>query len=150
MTDKELKKLSRAELLEMLLQESRENEQLRQQLAEATEKLESKEISVDKAGSLAEAALQLNGVFDAAQAAADQYLDNLRNTEAVCEKLRSDAQQEAAKIISEAKKKAAAKEAKAKAQSEKYWADVSAKLENFYQEHQGLKELLNMGGDKKQ
>ena len=149
MTDKELKKLSRAELLEMLLSQSRENEQLKQQLAEANEKLEAREISVDKAGTLAEAALKLNGVFEAAQAAADQYLDNLRNTEAACEKLRSDAQQESARIISEATAKAAAKEAKAKAQSEKYWADVSEKLEHFYQEHQGLKELLDMSGGNK-
>ena len=39
MTDRELRKLSRAELLELLLEESRENERLRAQLQEMNEKL---------------------------------------------------------------------------------------------------------------
>ena len=34
---------------------------------------------MDRAGSIAEAALQLNGVFEAAQHAAQQYLDNLQD-----------------------------------------------------------------------
>ena len=33
---------------------------------------------LSEAGSIAEAALRLNGVFEAAQAAADQYLDSVR------------------------------------------------------------------------
>lgn len=78
MTDRELKKLSRADLLELLLAESRENEQLRAQLAEANARLASRQIEIENAGSIAEAALQLNGVFQAAQAAAEQYLENIR------------------------------------------------------------------------
>lgn len=149
MTDRELKKLGRAELLEILLSLSRENEQLRQQLAQANEKLETRDIAVKKAGTLAEAALTLNGVFEAAQAAADQYLYNFRDTQALCERLRSDAQRDADRIIADAQAQAEAREAKAKAQSEKYWAEVSAKLESFYQEHKGLKELLNIGDGNK-
>lgn len=78
MTDKELKKLSRADLLELLLASNRENERLRKQLDEAKELLANKEINIDHAGSIAEAALVLNGVFEAAQKAADQYLENTR------------------------------------------------------------------------
>lgn len=74
MTDKELKRLKRTELLEMLLKVSKENEALRQQLDEANKKLEDRQIIMANAGSIAEAALQINGVFDAAQKAADQYL----------------------------------------------------------------------------
>ena len=40
--------------------------------------LASKEIHIARAGAIAEAALMLNGVFDAAQKAADQYLENVR------------------------------------------------------------------------
>ncbi len=40
--------------------------------------LEHKNIEILKAGSLAEAALRLNQVFEAADAAARQYLDNVR------------------------------------------------------------------------
>lgn len=78
MTDKELRRLSRAELLELLLEANRENERLRSQLKKAKELLAAKSIEIKKAGSIAEAALALNGVFRAAQQAADQYLENVR------------------------------------------------------------------------
>lgn len=78
MTDKELRKLNRKDLLEMLIQQGKELEELRTQLNEAQERLKDRRITVDKAGSIAQAALQLNGVFEAAQKAADQYLENLR------------------------------------------------------------------------
>lgn len=78
MTDRELKKLGRAELLELLLEESRENELLREQLKSMEKQLESRTIRIEQAGSIAEAALALNGVFQAAQQAADQYLENVR------------------------------------------------------------------------
>ena len=73
-----LRKLSRAELLELLLEESRENERLRAQLQEMNEKLADRAIRIERAGSIAEAALQLNGVFQAAEEAAAQYLENVR------------------------------------------------------------------------
>lgn len=86
MTDRELKKLSRAELLELLLQQSKEIECLQAQLQRAREILSSREIRLQTAGSIAEAALALNGVFEAAQRAADQYLENVRRlAEEQCE-----------------------------------------------------------------
>lgn len=78
MTDRELQRLSRAELLELLLESNKENERLRKQLEKAKTLLSEKAIRIEKAGSIAEAALALNGVFEAAQRAADQYLDNIR------------------------------------------------------------------------
>lgn len=78
MTNKELRKLSRAELLELLLEASRENERLRSQLQKTKELLATRVIEIENAGSIAEAALALNGVFQAAQRAADQYLENVR------------------------------------------------------------------------
>lgn len=78
MTDKELRRLSRADLLELLLEQSREVERLKAELAEATGQLESRRLEVTRAGSIAEAALQLNGVFTAAQQAADQYVENVK------------------------------------------------------------------------
>lgn len=78
MTERELRKLSRADLLEMLLKESKENEQLRAQLEQAQEQLASRKIEIKNAGSIAEAALCLNDVFQAAERAAEQYLENVR------------------------------------------------------------------------
>lgn len=78
MTDKELKRLSRAELLELLISQMRENQRLEEELAAANEALQDRTIVIEQAGSIAEAALQLNGVFAAAEAAAAQYLENVR------------------------------------------------------------------------
>ena len=78
MTDKKLRRLNRRELLEMLLVTTEENEKLREQLRQALEELSDKQIQIEFAGSIAEAALQLNGVFEAADRAAKQYLENVR------------------------------------------------------------------------
>lgn len=82
MTDKELRKLSRRQLVEMLLIQSRETEELRKKLDAAQKELESRELTVRKAGSIAEASLRLQKVFEAAQAAADQYLENIKRISA--------------------------------------------------------------------
>lgn len=79
MTDKQLRKLSRRELLEMLVIQTRKVEALEKQLEETNRKLEDKMIVIENSGSLAEAVMKLNGVFEAAQNAAQQYLDNVRN-----------------------------------------------------------------------
>lgn len=75
--DKELKRLRRADLLEMMVAQSRQIDELTKQLEEANRKLESRQIILDRAGSIAEASMQLNGVFEAAQKAADDYLENI-------------------------------------------------------------------------
>lgn len=78
MTDKQLKKLSRRELLEMLILQTRKVENLEKQLEEANRKLADKRLLVENAGSLAEAVMKLNGVFEAAEKAAQQYVENIR------------------------------------------------------------------------
>lgn len=78
MTDKELRRLSRSELLEMLIAQTEENNRLRIRLEQAEAQLQDRRITIDKAGSLAEAALQLNHVFEDADRAAQQYLENIR------------------------------------------------------------------------
>lgn len=78
MTEKELRRLSRAELLEMLLAQTEENERLRERLEQAEQALESRRIDIEQAGSLAEASLKLNQVFSAADQAARQYLENVQ------------------------------------------------------------------------
>ena len=83
MTEKELHKLKRVELLEMMLAQSREIEALRRRINELEEQLEDRRIRIARSGSIAEAALKLSGIFEAAQAAADLYLENVsENAEA--------------------------------------------------------------------
>ena len=71
MNTKELKRLSRKQLLQMLIEQIEENQQLRQQV-------EKRRITIQKAGTLAEASMQLSGIFEAADRAAQEYLRNVR------------------------------------------------------------------------
>ena len=78
MTEKELLKLKRSELLEIMLAQSREIDSLREELAEANRKLEDKRIKLKESGSIAEASLKLTRIFEEAQKAADMYVENVR------------------------------------------------------------------------
>ena len=78
MTEKQLKKLSRRELLEMLVVQTRKVEKLEKELEETKRKLEDKMLDIENSGSLADAVMKLNGVFEAAENAAQQYLENIR------------------------------------------------------------------------
>ncbi|MBQ8752111.1 MAG: DNA repair protein [Clostridia bacterium] len=78
MTEKELKRLRRADLLELLIEQTQENLRLRQELEEARAKLADRAVRIERSGSLAEAAMQLSGVFEAAQDACSRYIENIR------------------------------------------------------------------------
>lgn len=91
MTDKELRKLRRDDLLQILLNQQRQLDELNAALEKARADLEKRDIAVAEAGSVAEAALRLNDVFGAAQAAADQYADQMRER---ADRLVADAQQQ--------------------------------------------------------
>lgn len=78
MTERELRKLSRLDLLELLVRQMEENERLRAELKQAREQLESRELMLESAGSIAQASLQISRVFESAQMAADVYLENVR------------------------------------------------------------------------
>jgi hypothetical protein len=76
--ERDLRKLSRKELLELLLVQSRRIDRLEAQLEKANSKLADREIHIAKAGTMAEASLSLNGVFESIDAAGAQYLENLK------------------------------------------------------------------------
>lgn len=70
MADRELKKLSRAELIDIIYALKEREEDLSAQVAALEERLAQREIQISRAGSIAEAALAINRVFEQAQAAA--------------------------------------------------------------------------------
>lgn len=78
MTEKELKRLNRRELLEMLIIQEKKLERLQKKLEVAEAELNERRIAIEESGSIAEAALKLNGVFIAAQKAAEQYIENIK------------------------------------------------------------------------
>lgn len=76
MAGKDLRKLSKTELLELLVEQSRENLALRERLEKAEAELAEKRLKISESGSIAEAALKLSGVFEAAQKAIELYREN--------------------------------------------------------------------------
>ena len=75
---KQLRKLRRSDLFELLVEQEKEIEELQGQVKELEGKLERRELEVTDAGSIAEAALAISKVFEEAQAAADTYLYNVK------------------------------------------------------------------------
>lgn len=73
---KDLRKLGKMDLLELLIEQSRENLALKERLAKAEAELENRRILIEESGSLAEAALKLSGIFEAAQKAIEIYREN--------------------------------------------------------------------------
>ena len=103
MADDELKKLKRGELLDRMIELTRENEQLKAELSDMRAKLAERQLDLIDAGSIAEASMKLNGVFAAAQAAADQYLDNIERLYRGRGELVREAQSKAQALVAQAK-----------------------------------------------
>ena len=112
MTDREFKRLRRADLIEIIYRLQENEEKYRKAIDEMSKKLGERRTKIENAGSIAEAAISLSGVFEAAQDAADRYLQDVyrRREEAAmelekakkeAEKIRSDARREAAEIMAE-------------------------------------------------
>ena len=78
MTEKELLKLKRSEMLEIMLAQSREIDKLRQELEEAKAKVEDRELRLKDCGNIAEASLRLTNIFTEAQKAVDLYVENIK------------------------------------------------------------------------
>ena len=154
MTEKEMKKLSRTDLLRMLIDQGEEMEALKEELEKAKAEISEREIKLTEAGSIAEAALKINGVFEAAQAASQQYLENVKHLserqDALARIKERETREKCERQILETKEKCDAMIAKAEKESKVYWEDVSKRLEKFYNEHIGLRELLSMVYSKKE
>ena len=149
MTDKELRRLSRSELLEMLIAQTEENSQLKIRLEQAEAQLRDRRIEIDKAGSLAEAALSLNGVFQAAEAAAQQYLENIQRIssqqDTICRSLKEKAEKETAQIRQEAQ----AYSQKVHAEADAYWKEVVARAAKLLEDQEALREMIRSAGEVK-
>ena len=78
MTQKELRKLKRPEMLDRLIEQEAVIEKLQLRVEEMETERRDRSIKIDQAGSLAEAALQVNGVIEATQKAADEYLEIIK------------------------------------------------------------------------
>lgn len=119
MTDKELHRLRRSELLEIMLEQSKRIKELEEKNRILEQELSRRYLIMEKAGTLARASIHLNKMFETTQETADMYL---RSVEALCRRKAKEAGAEAeweqtrAKI--DQKMKAQLKESRASAESE--------------------------------
>ena len=141
-----MRKLSRVDLLELLLIQSGQIRDLQNKLADAEHKLDERILIMEEAGSIANASLQLSGVFEATQRASQQYLESVKaleeNSRIKSETMMSATVKKCEQLETDTKIKCAEMLAKAKAESELYWQDVERKLDEYYNVHKGLRELL--------
>ena len=82
----ELKSLSRKELLEILLEQTKRIEDLERKLEDSNRKIESKKIYIEETGTLAEAALKLSDIFKDADEAIAIYKLNIEESLKIEEK----------------------------------------------------------------
>ena len=110
MTDRQLRKASRIDLLKLLLEQRKENESLREEIAQLTEQIQQRQITIDQSGTLAEAALKLSGIFDAAETACRYYTENIRNLsgrqEEICRTMERDTREKCDRMMEQAKQMA--------------------------------------------
>ena len=78
MADRDLRRLSRRELIEIVYALKEREEALTKENEDLRAALSDRKIAISRAGSIAEAALALNDIFAQAQAAADMYLTSVR------------------------------------------------------------------------
>ena len=101
MADRELRHMRRTELVEIIFALKQSEDQLKAENADLTAKLEQRQIHLDSAGSIAQ---ELNHVFEAAQAAADDYLASVRSVDR--DALQAQAKAEADQILAQARAEA--------------------------------------------
>jgi cell division septum initiation protein DivIVA len=109
MVGKEIKRLSRRELVDIIYQLKKNEQENREKIEALEEELQDKRIRVSVAGSIAEAATDITHIFATAQRTADLYLHEIaamkEETEKECAKVLDDAKRQAEKILMEARDK---------------------------------------------
>ncbi|MBR5023276.1 MAG: DNA repair protein [Oscillospiraceae bacterium] len=95
MTEKDLRKLNRYQLLELLIMQTERADKLQTKLETTEAQLREQELQLSSLGSIAEASLQLKGVFKAAQDAADMYIAAAKKQ---AESVIAEAEEEARRI----------------------------------------------------
>lgn len=98
MTKNDAKKLRRGDLLELLIEQTEENQRLMNKISQLETKLSERVIVMEQAGSIADAALGLTEVFSQAQDSADRYLESIRQKQAEAEEALRQAREKAKQI----------------------------------------------------
>ena len=159
MTEQELKKLSRGDLQQLLLDQDKAMDQLRERIASMERAQREKAFQIKRFGSIAESSLQLSGVFEAAQQAADRYLEQAQQAQnaAIARKKEAEAllsrtRELCEKMEADTRRKCEAMTALAEEEAKKHWLaleqDVIERLESYVpdweQDSEELAQLLGL------
>ena len=127
MISKELKRLSRRELVDIIYLLKKNEQERQEQIATLEDELQEKRIRISVAGSIAEAAVDITNVFSIAQTTADLYLHEIacmkEETELECKRMLEEAHKKVEKILADGKKQ---------------YADLEARYQRDYQKWQQL------------
>ena len=97
MNKKDIRKLSRKDLLEIMLNQSEKIKSLELEISKLKEDLASKNLSISNAGTLAEASISISGIFQKADEAIEIYKNNY------IDQIRKDFEKEKEAILKETK-----------------------------------------------
>lgn len=146
MTPKELRKKNKTELVDLIVEQNAVIEKLQLRVEQYEEQLKDRSMKIDEAGSLAEAALQVNGVIEAAQEAASQYLDNIKalneRTAMLCMQQEEETNSRCRALEAETKQRCADLEQAADEKITVRWNDFTKKVDQYLDAHGELKEAL--------
>lgn len=128
MTDKEFRRLSRADLIEIIYELQQREKALQEDTAELKQQLANRQAAVSKAGSLAELSATLNGLFETAQATADEYLQEIETARRRADEYLADAKKKAFALTSRVTKECREMLARTEAECER-WREAARRGE---------------------
>ena len=109
MISKELKRLSRRELVDIIYQLKKNEQEMQEEIESLKNELQDKRIRISTAGSIADAAMSVTNVFSTAQMTADLYLREIsymkEDTEKDCAKKIENAEKMVKEILADGEKK---------------------------------------------
>ena len=133
MAKNDLKKLGRTDLLRLLLEAEEENDRLKEQVAELRAQLDDRSLRMENCGDLAAAALELNGVFAAAEEACRQYTENIRSRsadiEARCSRMQRESAEKCRRMEQETEKRCRAMEEETAQKFRRILSEVRSKYD---------------------
>ncbi|MCD8341347.1 MAG: DNA repair protein [Clostridiales bacterium] len=96
--------MSRTELIEIIYALQQNERALRAENEDLHRRLDDKLLRMERAGSIAEAALSLNNVFEDAERAAQQYLASIQAANGTAEEILAQAQRKADELLAAAQR----------------------------------------------
>ena len=155
MKEQDLKKMGRADLIQLIMEQERSMDALQARIITMERQQRERSFRMKKFGSLAEASLQLNGVFEAAQRAANQYLESAAQLSAACKQQKQESDRLLAQTKEECRRMQEETEAlchqlreSAEMDAKGYWGaleqDLLKRLEDYVPEWHTKEEIADL------